>query len=95
MAWGRMPDGRKKSGTNTAPLLSERVPSWPFSEMMCVQVTANCSHAPLNQKSKPMQAPCEPTTRISYGSFGQRWWLGDNRASRADPTSHSAASPGC
>lgn len=25
--------------------------------------------APLNPKSKPMQAPCEPTTRISYGSW--------------------------
>jgi hypothetical protein len=51
------------------------------------QLTTDCSHAPPNAKSKPMQAPCEPTTRISYGFLGRRRWLGNHRASRADPTS--------
>lgn len=64
-----MPDGQEKIGHQHGPPLVRTSAFWPFSEMMGVQVTANCSHAPLNQKSKPMQAPCEPTTRISHGSW--------------------------
>lgn len=81
--------GRKKSGTNTAPLLSGPDPMSAFDERDDVRA-GDCKLQPSStvfRKANQCKRQCELRTRISYGFWaaGGGWEI--TAQSRADPTS--------